>query len=872
MSGAMTIGELVGFIRADNSDFERGLARSQLRMEGFALDTNGRLRNLQGRFVDSGQVMERALTGVGDEMGDVARQTVVYSSVVDAEMRTMGGRMRAVREAADRMGDGIAARLGRVASAMQGFSVDTDRLGSLAGRVGGLAMGFGKVGAAVGAAVPLVAGLAVTVAQIAPAAGLAVTGLIAVQLASKALKLGMVGVKDAVSAALDPSNPQAYAEALKKLSPNARAFVGEIRTLQPQLKALQQGVQERLFDGLDKTLHQMGKTTLPILKDNLNEAATSLNFMGQGVGDAAIKLSQNGTLGTALMGANAGLSNLTQIPGQIVTGLTQIGAAAAPAFGRLTAAAGAGADSLSAKLSKAFADGSVQAAIEQAIGLIKQLGSILGNIGSIVGSVFGAASASGAGFLGTLEEITGALATAFSSPAVQEALGAIFDTMAKLASTAGPLLTQALVALAPVFTALAPPIQQIIGMLGPALGSIIGALGPVLEAAAVALGALLTAVSPLIPVFAQLITGLLPALTPILTMIADLFVQMAPLVAQLAGVLMSALAPILAALVPALQPIIAAFMTLTTALLPILTTLISSLAPVIAQLAGIIAQLMVALAPVIAQLVLLAADVLTALLPILLPIIEAVGKFAGILANELGRVINSVIMPAFQMITALLRGDFSAAWEAAKSMVSGAIAFFIRLFVELPGKAGAALAGLASALWSRVTEAGGRMVDGIKEKINSAVSKIRELPGMARSALGDLGSVLWNAGSRLISGLIDGIASKIGALKSKLGSVTNMIPDWKGPPDKDGRLLRPAGRLLMDGLMGGVDDRLPALQAQLGGISGAIPGMALAGAGGYGAGGSSRTVIEFVGPDGLKSLIRRIVQIDGRGSVVTAFE
>jgi hypothetical protein len=44
-----------------------------------------------------------------------------------------------------------------------------------------------------------------------------------------------------------------------------------------------------------------------------------------------------------------------------------------------------------------------------------------------------------------------------------------------------------------------------------------------------------------------------------------------------------------------------------------------------------------------------------------------------------------------------------------------------------------------------------------------------------------------------------------------------------------------------------------------------------AGAGGYG-GGPSRTVIEFVGPDGLKSLIRSIVQTDGRGSVITAFE
>jgi hypothetical protein len=189
----------------------------------------------------------------------------------------------------------------------------------------------------VGTAVPLVAGLATTVAQIAPAAGVAVTGLIAVQLATKALKIGMVGVKDAVSAAMDPSDPEAYAEALKKLSPSARAFVGEIRTLQPQFKALQQEVQQNLFKGLDTVLRDMGTTTLPILRQGLTGAATSLNYMAHGVGDAAIEMSKNGVLGQAIRGANEGLANLSAAPGQLVRALTQIGAAAAPSFARLTA-------------------------------------------------------------------------------------------------------------------------------------------------------------------------------------------------------------------------------------------------------------------------------------------------------------------------------------------------------------------------------------------------------------------------------------------------------------------------------------------------------------------------------------------------------
>jgi phage-related protein len=869
----MTIGELVANIRADNSDFDRGLATSQLRMQGFTVDASGRLRNLQGHFVRSGEVMERALSDVTDEVSDLATQTTETTAVVEVETRTMAMRFRALARAADQMGESLGNRLGRVVDGLRNVNLHTDRLGAIGGRLGGVAMTFAKIGAAVGTAVPLVAGLATTVAQIAPAAGVAVTGLIAVQLATKALKIGMVGVKDAVSAAMDPSDPEAYAEALKKLSPSARAFVGEIRTLQPQFKALQQEVQQNLFKGLDTVLRDMGTTTLPILRQGLTGAATSLNYMAHGVGDAAIEMSKNGVLGQAIRGANEGLANLSAAPGQLVRALTQIGAAAAPSFARLTAAAGDGLSSLSARMDKAFADGSIQSAIEQAIGLIGQLGSVLGNLASIAGSVFGAASASGGGFLGTLQEITGALKTAFASPAVQAALGAMFDTMAMLARTIGPLLTQALGALAPVFTALGPPIQRIIALLGPALSGIIGALGPVLAAAATAVGALLDAVSPLLPVIGELVAGLLPALTPLLTLVAGIFTALAPLVSQFAQILMSALTPVLAALVPAIQPIIDALMVLVQAIFPILSAQAAAFAPLIATLAQTFATLLVALAPVIAQLIVLIANVLTKMMPVLIPIIELVARLAAVFANELARVISGVVVPAFQMIAALLRGDFSGAWSAAKTMVMGIIDAWIRMFRDLPARASEALSGLASALWSRIQEAGGRMVDGLRQKRDEAINKLKELPGIARNALGDLGSLLWNAGSRLIGGLIDGISSKISSLRSKLGSITNMIPDWKGPPETDAKLLTPAGVSLIEGFQRGITAATPGLRNQLGGLTGALPGMLPGPSGGMVAGaGGGRWIIELAGDDSMKSIIRRIVQVDGRGSVATAFE
>ncbi|MFD3717280.1 hypothetical protein [Streptomyces sp. NPDC058674] len=869
---AMTIGELVGYIRADNTDFERGLASSQLRMEGFRLDTNGRLRDLRGRFVDAGQVMERALTGVGDEMGEAARQTVVYSSVVDAEMRTMEGRMRAVRQAAERMGESLTSRLQRVTAGLRGMNVDTDRLKSAGATFGKIAMSVGGVAAKLGAAVPLAASLVGTLVQIAPAAAVAATGVLALQLATQAFKLGMVGVSDAVSAAMDPSDPAAFEEALKKLAPSARSFAREVRALQPQFKAMQQSVQQNLFKGLDVVLRDLGASTLPILKQQLGEAATSLNYMAKGVGAAAVEMSENGVLGKALLGANTGLANLTQAPGQFVTALMQVAAAAAPAFGRITEALGAGLSQASEQVTAAYGSGAMEGAINQAVSLIGQLGQVAGNVFSIIGSVFGAAQASGGGFIGTLQQITASLAAAFASPAVQSGLQAIFQTMATLATTIGPLLTMALQAIAPVFTALGPPVQRLIQMLGTALEPIIRALGPVLEAVAVAVGAFLDALSPLLPVIGDLIGQLLPALMPLLTFVADVFKAIAPLVSQLATILMSALSPILAALVPVLQPIIDALLVLIQAVLPIITAQAAAFAPIVAKLAEMFAELMVALGPVIEALILLVADVLTALMPVILPVIDVIAKLAGLLADGLGQAITLIVVPAIQMITQLLRGDFSGAWATAKQLVKNVIDQFMQLFRELPGRAAVALAGLAMALWGRIQEAGGRMVSGAREKVSEVIGQIRALPGQAVNALGNLGSLLWNAGSRLVSGFIDGITSAFGKVKSTLGRLTSMLPDWKGPATLDARILTPAGVSLIEGFRRGITQATPGLQSQLGGLTGALPGMVPGGPGGAAGGaGGGRLIVELAGPDSFKAVIRRIVQVDGRGNVQTAF-
>ncbi|MFD0721281.1 hypothetical protein [Streptomyces globosus] len=765
---ALTVGELVARIDADGSGFDRGLSDAELRMAGFQRDTEGRLRTMSGRFASMGEQIAAGLRSADEE-----------------------GRR---------------------------FGLGLDRLGGFGGKLAGIAVSAAGAAAKLGTAAPAAAGLAAAVGQVAPAAGLAVSGLIAVQLATKTFQIGMQGVGEAVKTAMDTANPEAFAEAMKKLSPAARGFAMEVRTLAPEFKALQQGVQQRMFAGLAGIFREMGGTTLPVLKAALFESAGALNLMGRNIGNTAVGMSKSGVLGQALAGATDGLKNLSRIPSQVMLGLTQVGAAAAPAFARLTGAAGGAADRLSEAFTRAFESGAMERAIEQALAVLKQLGSIAGNVFSVVGSIFTAAQASGGGFLGVLQQVTASLAAAFKSPEVQTALKGLFSAMAEVGRVAGPLLVDILKIAAGVLTELAGPAQIVIRALGDGLRPVVQALGPVLASAARAFGALVVAASPLLVVAGQLIAALLPALTPLLDACTLAFQSMAPLVQQVATTLLTALAPVLAQL-PSIVGILAQALVGGLAFgLQLASEVLAALGPSLVDIGKIFGELLVALAPLLQALAGLTLQLLSGLLPAVRPLIKIVGDIAAVFANALARTLNTVVIPAIQMVVSVLKGDFGQAWDWAKKFLTG-------------------------------------------------------LPAMAVSSLGDLGGVLWRAGQDLIGGLIGGLRSMFGGLKEHLGWVTRMLPKWKGPEDLDARLLTPAGRSIIEGFQRGIQLQTPGLRDQLNRLTQSLPqhvGMEVYGVGGPGlaAGGSqaasaTRITVELAGPEDMKRLIREIVARDG---------
>lgn len=175
----------------------------------------------------------------------------------------------------------------------------------------------------------------------------------------------------------------------------------------------------------------------------------------------------------------------------------------------------------------------------------------------------------------------------------------------------------------------------------------------------------------------------------------------------------------------------------------------------------------------------------------------------------------TVIQGVFQTFAALLKGDWSGAWDGVKKILSGAwevIKGVVRQALNV-------VSTLIEVAWTAVKGITSRAWDGIKEAVSNgigrAIDSLRGIPEKAKAALGALGSTLRSAGEALIQGLIDGISSKVAALRDKLQSVTKLIPDWKGPLDKDKILLTPAGVALMEGLIKGIDKGKVKLQTVL---------------------------------------------------------
>ncbi|GAB3830222.1 hypothetical protein [Kribbella italica] len=462
----------------------------------------------------------------------------------------------------------------------------------------------------------------------------------------------------------------------------------------------------------------------------------------------------------------------------------------------------------------------------------------------------------------TIGKVIGGIAKALASPAVQQgietlfggisagvdailpylpqlgdAFGAILEVAGKLAENLGPVLGPAFGALADVVTELAPVLTPIIDLLGEALADAIGIIAPLLPPIAEALANLVT--PELLASFKQLVEEAMPKLGELLPSLAQAFISLveavAPLLPQLVGFATDILPGLIEGsteLALALTPIIEAFGLLLEAVSPILGPL--------GEIAGyLIGPLTEALnAPWLA---------LSNLVTNIGPTIDILKQlFSDGFVTEIPGYVEAgfnAVKGWFEDIGTTISGkmdtvvaDIKAGWATANTDTGSAvsrIAASVRVGFDsvqatVSAKVGQAKNNLVTGFNSMVTSASGAMaklVAAVKTGVDSAISTVKSLGTRAAGALGNLGGVLVSAGRSLISGFVSGITSAIPSIRGVLGGITDKLPEWKGPAERDATILTPAGVKVINGFIVGIKKQIPVLRAALKGLTNAIPSM-----------------------------------------------
>jgi phage-related protein len=532
----------------------------------------------------------------------------------------------------------------------------------------------------------------------------------------------------ATSSAVDKS-----AEALGKLSPNARAFVLAMMALKPQFVELRNIVQDNMFADLDSVFTDLITTSMPMLQDGLGGVATSINgaakeFAGFWASAEAQDSLRNIFAGTAelITAMQPGLAALTG-------GILDIGNAAAPVMDQLGASLGNLLGEIGAAFSEAFESGALTELFTVFSTMMDGLGgglnALLGGLiefGNIVGPVLGP-------LLQTLGESIAALAPS---------LGALGVTFGDALIVVLPVLSQFISALADGLTPIMPVLAQLLKALGAALTPLIPPLSQILQTVGTALVGAINALAPAIGPLGEAFASLVNALAPIL-----------PLVAEVVGMLVSALAP--------------ALTTIFNAFAPVIQQLVEQLRPVFERLAPILAD-------VAMQLGIALADAINQLSPVLPIIIDGFIRIVDALAPFLPQLVQiwADYLPKFlDLLVYLAENVLPPVITALEWLIQNVLPYVIeglRFFVETVGDKFVAVKNTLEGAKENIKNA----VDGIKGFFTDLGDKVR---GVWDSIVDKIKSAVGT-----VAGLLKSYSESSWPLpfKSEAGNLANNLIAW----------------------------------------------------------------------------------------------
>jgi len=344
--------------------------------------------------------------------------------------------------------------------------------------------------------VHLIGGLVVAVEQLSGALLLLPAIGVAAGVVVGTLILGFQGMGAALKTANTPAQLKAQQKALDGLAPSARDFVTQVTAMKPAFKNLQLGVQQQLFEGLGTAVRNVGSIYIPIMRTGLQNVAGDLNLVGH---QTALFLSFPDVAKDwvkVLANIHTTLNNLIPAWDAFLSVMDDVVTVGSGFLPHLADVIGNAAAKFASFIDDARQSGQLAGWIQTGIDAFRLLGQIIVNVFSILNSVFSAFNATGSGFLNTLANLTGVVATFFKTAQGSQALQSLGQIFNQIGRVVGGVLLAALQALGPIVIALLPLIRDLATDFGGSLIVAINILGPILLGVANTLNALAPIISP----------------------------------------------------------------------------------------------------------------------------------------------------------------------------------------------------------------------------------------------------------------------------------------------------------------------------------------------------------------------------------------
>ncbi|MFF9898505.1 hypothetical protein [Streptomyces longispororuber] len=280
----------------------------------FILDGDDRLSRVLNNAGDSSARLHRRLN---DDMARNSAAVAGFTRDANGRLHDLNGRFVSAARASQVMGAGLPSLTGR--------------LGDVAGAGGDAAASLGRSGGGLGGAMGVVAGIAGL--SLLPALGALVPMMAGGALAAGTLKLGFAGVGEAMEAA--GKGKEEYAAALKKLSPPARDFTQALMGLKKQFGGIGKDIQKAMLPGFTQAV-KSASPLVKMLGQNMTELGGVFGKAGAAAGrmfkDGGFQkdLQANLTLGKQFIG------DMLSGVGRLGRGFLDFGAASKPTLTALS--------------------------------------------------------------------------------------------------------------------------------------------------------------------------------------------------------------------------------------------------------------------------------------------------------------------------------------------------------------------------------------------------------------------------------------------------------------------------------------------------------------------------------------------------------